>query len=109
MEHQKYFPSVGPGHFKLTVMVEIVIVHGENFGPPEMPEFFEGVTYGESGVEYEANCTHTSHTTLNCITAPGIGVELYWRVSVEGQTNVLDPNAISSYAAPWVIDFPNCC
>ena len=85
---------------------ELVIINGVNFGPPEIPEFFQGVTYGESGVEYKANCTHVSHTELHCITAPGIGNDLYWKVNVEGQTNILDANAKSSYAAPWVLDFP---
>ena len=106
MEHQKFFRLVDLGHFKLTVMGERSLLCMGKILAHLRCEFFEGVTYGESGVEYEANCTHASHTILYCITAPGIGVELYWRVSVEGQTNVLDSNAVSSYAAPWVIDFP---
>ena len=79
-------------------------MHGENSGPPEMPEFFEGVTYGESGVEYEANCTHASHTILTAL-LPLMALN-YIGESVLKARQTLDSNAVSSYAAPWVIDFP---
>jgi hypothetical protein len=84
---------------------ELVIINGENFGPPERPEFFDGVTYGETGLEYHAACSLLSHQQIQCNTSAGIGNLLYWRVRVKGQANDLTSDAVSSYAAPWILQY----
>ena len=77
-----------------------VILNGLNFG-----SYPDGavVTYGVTGLEYEpATCTVENHMKILCITSPGFGEKLFWRVSIRGQSNELVET--SSYAKPMIHD-----
>ena len=77
---------------------QLVELHGENFGPYAKPE---SVTYGVTGTEYTpTGCVVDSHLKMTCTTVPGIGADLYWRVTVRDQSNVLA--AQTSYATPFI-------
>ena len=75
---------------------QIVVLNGLNFGPYSNGSV---VSYGVTGMEYSpTNCVVVSHQKITCMTVPGIGQGLFWRVTVREQTNEL--TATSSYAAP---------
>jgi hypothetical protein len=80
---------------------EAVVVSGANFGPPEdQAKYFEYLSYGPNGRFLASNCTVVSHVQLLCRTAPGIGANLQWVVSVAGQQSL---EAVTvSYAVPTV-------
>jgi len=78
--------------------VQEIILNGLNFGP-----YLNGanVSYGVQGEEYTpTNCVVVSHTQINCVTVPGIGINLLWRVTIRHQSNELIKT--SSYAAPTI-------
>ena len=78
--------------------MEEIILNGLNFGP-----YADGanVTYGVTGEEYTpTNCVVVSHEKITCLTVPGIGINLLWRVTVRQQANELIKT--SSYAAPTI-------
>ena len=92
-------PGVEFGHGDGNQSVDIV---GVNFGPFGNKQFFQSVTYGETGVEYIANCVHQSHTFIKCLTAPGSGAQLLWKVTISGQSNLLSTAGQTSYGPPNV-------
>ena len=55
-------------------------------GPPAPPAAASGVS-GFSATE--CNVT-VAHSKIECTTAPGVGADLYWRVSLGGQASALD-------------------
>ena len=80
---------------------QIVQLQGHNFGKAGM-KYIETVSYGRSGIEYTAkNCIVESHTELKCEMAPGVGPNLVFQVSVQGQTSVLS-TAVISYGKPSI-------
>ena len=92
---------------------EVVVVEGTNFGPGHVAvasaelNTFHRVTaeYGDNagdGVWYAAACTvATPHTQLECVSAPGVGANLVWRVRVGGSTGGVS-TATTSYLAPKI-------
>jgi hypothetical protein len=77
---------------------QIVVLHGSNFGPYSKPA---AVSYGVTGEEYKpTGCVIQSHEMMTCTTVPGIGKNLYWRVRVRDQTNIL--KATTSYSPPYI-------
>ena len=81
---------------------QTVYISGNNFGPFGNKQFFQSVTYGEQGVEYVADCVHHGHTSIECKTTAGTGADLFWQVTILGQTNLLSSNGRTSYAPPNV-------
>jgi hypothetical protein len=81
---------------------EQVHIRGENFGAMGADVV---VLYGDKAISeqywYKArNCTIAeAHTSIACMTAAGVGDELYWIVKVEGQAS---PQSLNStrYLAP---------
>lgn len=77
-----------------------VFLSGTNLGPADMAVI---VKYGPAtGVEYTAiDCKVSSaHSTVRCLTAPGVGAGLKWSIEVAGQrsSNV----EAGSYASPSI-------
>ena len=98
--HHPIITSItGPGASDAkTNGMQQVIINGYNFGP-----FQDGVSvsYGPTGVEYiPKDCAVVSHLEIMCTTVPGIGNHLYWKVTVQEQSNEL--SATTSYAAPII-------
>ena len=55
-------------------------------------------TYGMSGTEFEATeCHVVSTSAIECVTAPGVGQDLIWRVSVSGQPALVSQDVTFSY------------
>ncbi|GMH57924.1 hypothetical protein TrST_g5907 [Triparma strigata] len=80
---------------------ESIVVKGLDFGHTQ--DKLEYVTYGPSGTEYSASgCILSSHTEIRCTTSEGVGRNLRWLVSVDGQASVLS-DATTNYAAPEII------
>ena len=90
-------PGVSSGNEDGNQTVDII---GFNFGPFGNQQFFQSVTYGEKGIEYKANCVHRSHERITCLTAPGSGANLLWKVTILGQSNLLSALGQSSYGPP---------
>ena len=83
---------------------QTIIIHGHNFGP--RTEFITKITYGPLGQIYTArNCTIlVKSTQIMCLTAPGVGLDHKWIVSVRGQVNEFRLNEpTTSYARPRII------
>jgi hypothetical protein len=82
-----------------------IIIHGTNFGPKT--EFITEVTYGPLGRVYRAtNCTIiVKSTQILCLTAPGIGLDHKWIISIRGQVNEFHPTLepTTSYMRPSII------
>ena len=76
---------------------ELVRVEGRQFGTMAA-DAIDVVTYGKEGTEYTADC-HVSadHEEITCLTAQGAGLELKWRVVVDGQASV---TPTTEYAPP---------
>lgn len=103
---------------------DLVTITGSNFGPAAdsnlkqllNPTLIESVTYGPTGTEYTAhphpykegsnmkNCTKISDTEITCTTVAGSGSNLLWQVTIAGQSNALNSDAVatSSYAGPKI-------
>jgi hypothetical protein len=90
-------PGVSSGNEDGNQTVDII---GFNFGPFGNQQFFQSVTYGEKGIEYKPNCVHRSHELIKCLTVPGSGANLLWKVTIFGQSNLLSPVGQSSYGPP---------
>ena len=96
-----------------------VILIGRNFGPPgsvlrastasatEMQPgkvFLDSVSFGPTGSEYVArSCIVLNHTGIECETAAGIGRNLRWVVTVEGQSSSTTRSPMTRYAAPEIV------
>ena len=82
--------------------LQTVLLNGLNFGlSTHNNDVF--VTYGATGTEYiPSDCSVLSHEKIQCKTAPGIGKDLYWRVTVQGQSSILDDNGQTSYSSPYI-------
>lgn len=79
---------------------QTVYIYGENFGRSRAK--LEAVSYGPSGVEFEPrNCSIMADGLLRCETTMGIGTDLQWVVTVDGQTSEVS-NALFSYAEPVI-------
>jgi hypothetical protein len=80
-----------------------IVIHGQNFGPSDA--FITKVTYGPYGTNYVAkNCTiKVASTQILCVTAPGIGQNHRWIVSIRSQTNSLQTDEPrTSYRVPEI-------
>jgi hypothetical protein len=65
--------------------------------------FLQSVTYGPTGVEYAAkDCLVQDDSTILCQTTQGVGQNLHWLVTVEGQMSELS-EATTSYALPELL------
>lgn len=61
------------------------------------------MTYGPTGIEYAAQaCTVVDHDEIQCLTTQGVGRNLHWLVTVEGQTSALSADT-TSYAFPEIV------
>ena len=77
---------------------QLVELHGLNFGKYSTPG---SVSYGVTGSEYfPTGCVVNSHTKISCTTVPGIGADLFWRVTIRDQSNILQ--ATTTYARPFI-------
>jgi len=67
---------------------ELVTLSGANFGAPSSG-FLDSVTYGPvTGKEYSPRgCIVKDHDEIVCNTTAGIGADLYWLVTVDGQVS----------------------
>jgi hypothetical protein len=65
--------------------------------------FLGAVTYGPDGLLFSAvNCfVSTPHTGITCTTVPGTGANLFFTVTVGGQTSTVS-SARAAYAAPTI-------
>ena len=81
-------------------MVEIT---GANFGPDI--DGFLSVSYGRTGVGFDASCQWVSHNKTICTTAPGSGENLAWVVKVRGLSSEKS-NDLTSYAKPEIVNMP---
>ena len=76
---------------------EVVMVTGENFGYVDGVE----ITYGKTGEEYSANCSYTTpHRQFRCLSAPGVGANHKWMVTVRSQFGV--STSTTSYRPPSI-------
>ncbi|GMH50640.1 hypothetical protein TL16_g00832 [Triparma laevis f. inornata] len=79
---------------------QAITITGKNFGPGQ--KYLGDVTYGPSGTEYvAANCQYVSHFEITCETAPGLGQNLNWLVSVDGQLSDLSATT-TNYKSPVI-------
>eukprot|EP00937_MAST-01D_sp_MAST-1D-sp2_P001546 g1546.t1 len=79
-----------------------VLITGTNFGDEKLAK--DDVTYGLTGEEYVATCTVAEpHTALSCVTAPGWGRGLFWKVKIGGQQTLPDERHTTSYAKPVIL------
>ena len=51
----------------------------------------------------DQGCTLDSHNRITCTTVPGIGEDLWWKVTVRGQSNKESTYGKTSYAPPSII------
>jgi hypothetical protein len=116
-------PSTAYGHPVITGIsgpvaldtdgAQVVVITGRNFAPSEKTKqspvtgerFLHSVVYGPSGNPHytlpTANCKVTEDSTeITCTTVPGVGSDLTWFVTVEGQLSA--PFAWGSYEAPTI-------
>ena len=101
------YDFAGASQLALTLGNQTVLINGRNFGNNSA---LVSATYSlslKNPVSNIANYTYISpfcnitvpHTQLGCITAPGVGADLIWSVTVNSQLNV---NPKTSYMAPLV-------
>jgi hypothetical protein len=92
---------------------QVVVLSGRHFGPVVFPlASIDSVTYGHpltAPAQYSGQgCRVTTQTPLvsqiTCSTAPGVGRNLRWAVSVGGQL-ATGATLLSSYSAPQVFAF----
>ena len=116
-------PSTAYGHPVITGIsgpvaldtdgAQVVVITGRNFAPSEKTKqspvtgerFLHSVVYGPSANPHytlpTANCKVTKDSTeITCTTVPGVGSDLTWFVTVEGQLSA--PFAWGSYEAPTI-------
>ena len=97
-------PTTGGNH---------IVITGSSFGPVGASTFSNDagsdtyVKYGPvTGLEFSAqNCTVTvTQSKIECVTAPGVGNALLWRVSISGR--VSEPLTVqdSGYTVPHITD-----
>ena len=95
-----------------------VTLRGSNFGTPNFPmrsagfganitfvsgDLITSLTYGPSGTEYAPLAwSHVDDTTISVTLGPSTGSNVYFRVSVAGQTSTA-PVPSFSYAAPSIV------
>ena len=88
-----------------------VIISGNFFGPPGLllPDLATVVSptafYGHPGaLNYQAtNCAVTvPHTQLTCLSAPGVGAALVWKVVAGGLSSAVLSAKTTSYAPPTI-------
>lgn len=87
---------------------QAVSVSGSGFGPSGMTGAITNVTYGHTGSELVAqSCAVASDgpggAVMTCLTAPGTGAGLLWRVDIAGQSSALWGS--TSYAPPSIATF----
>jgi hypothetical protein len=80
---------------------ELIRIHGRNFGPAGT-EYLEGVQYGY-GTYSASDCVVVGnhHDTIECTTSAGVGENLRWSVTIEGQESEWSL-ASTSYAPPKI-------
>ena len=116
-------PSTAYGHPVITGIsgpaaldtdgAQVVVITGRNFAPSEKTKqspvtgarFLDRVVYGPSGNPHytlpTANCKVTKDSTeITCTTVPGVGNDLAWFVTVEGQ--VSEPFTWGAYELPTI-------
>ena len=72
---------------------EIVVLHGINFVVTTVE-----ATYGFTGTEFIAQqCQVVTNTTIECLTAIGVGQELIWKVIIGGQEAIISPTVVFGY------------
>ena len=72
---------------------EIVVLRGKNFADAPIE-----ATYGFAGSEFVAQQCHVvTNTTIECMTAAGVGQGLIWNVIIGGQEAVVSSAAVFSY------------
>ena len=92
----------GPGSaYASTDGGETVMIHGRNFGPADA-DYLSVVQYAY-GAYKAANCTvvGNEHDLIHCLTVPGVGSDIQWGITVEGQESELSLNT-TSYAPPKI-------
>ncbi|GMI07843.1 hypothetical protein TrRE_jg6111, partial [Triparma retinervis] len=79
---------------------ESIVLHGSNFGTIA-ENAIDKVSYGPNGVEYRP-CEGADHADCACqiITSPGLGSDLKWQVTVDGQMNISD--VTTNYKQPEI-------
>ncbi|MBU3745526.1 MAG: hypothetical protein FGM61_13450, partial [Sediminibacterium sp.] len=83
---------------------EQVIINGKNFGNNATLIQARYTLNLKTPVTNRTNHTYTSpgcriainHTQLNCTTAPGVGQDLVWTITVDGQDNVSPKTAYTT-------------
>jgi hypothetical protein len=121
-------PSTAYGHPVITGIsgpaaldtdgAQVVVITGRNFAPSEKTKqspvtgarFLDRVVYGPSGNPHyvlpTANCKVTKDSTeITCTTVPGVGNDLAWFVTVEGQ--VSEPFTWGAYELPTINSMPH--
>ncbi len=78
---------------------EIITINGTNFGPSSPRSYVSSVLYGNDavGAIYLRNCSFVKpHTKLTCLTAPGVGSQLFLQVILAGLFCALLGNLLAS-------------
>lgn len=83
---------------------EQVSVHGANFGDEDAAITSVSYRFVRGTSQYDfvaASCIITvPHETLRCLTAPGAGADLKWRVVIDGLESV---HPVTAYARPSIL------
>lgn len=87
---------------------QVVTINGTNLGSlEESPGSIDSVTYGRLDMNrllwYKAvDCKVVdAHVAIQCRTAPGVGTEMRWAVTIQGQTSELADD-VTEYGAPRI-------
>ncbi len=80
------------------------MLNGSNFG--DDINVVSQVTYGPTGVEYQLTGCYllSNHTSLNCTTSPGVGINLGFSIIVDELVS-LAPK--TTYNRPTITSIPN--
>ena len=82
-----------------------ISISGTNFGPSSHTEV--AAQYGPPGSteKYTATgCAVISQTEITCVTAPGVGKDLRWSVTVGAQVSTVFTSDTTAYVVPEVTD-----
>lgn len=77
---------------------QVLKIRGGDFG--SFPSKIQ-VSYGPSGAEFSPNCTLLFDSEIQCTSVPGIGVDLQFRVTVDGQSTL--SASLASYELPELL------
>ena len=109
LDPELYNQEVGDEASFSTAGGDLLYIYGYNFGPKNSAiATAVAVRYG-GNLEYEAtSCiVYESNTVIRCVSAPGVGRELPWSVTVGSFTADDSGTATFSYSVPTITSSPS--